>query len=156
MGLEVLNKAATQMEPNVMDVAPTITLGDPTTPIGVTSPNVKFMTNWATLQSSVLNSIHRMPPSIVLQSLLARTKFGYLIRPFLIISRVIFPTYLFTPNMMELTKNLISVHHLSKQNNVLVEFHHFHFLVKNKITRAILLRGACNNGIYTFPTSMVA
>ena len=104
MGLEVLNKAATQMEPNVMDVAPTITLGDPTTPIGVTSPNVKFMTNWATLQSSVLNSIHRMPPSIVLQSLLARTKIGYLIRPFLIISRVIFPTYLFTPNMMELTK----------------------------------------------------
>ena len=55
-----------------------------------------------------------------------------------------------------LCRNLISVHHLTKQNNVLVEFHHFHFLVKNKITRAILLRGACNNGIYTFSASMVA
>ena len=55
-----------------------------------------------------------------------------------------------------LCRNLISVHHLTKQNNVFVEFHPFHFLMKDKITRAILLRGACNNGIYTLPTSMVA
>ena len=87
-----------------MDIAPTATLGSPTTPIGVTSPNVKFVTNWATQQSLILNSIHKMPPSIVLQPLLAKTKIGYLIRPLLIISRVIFPTYLFTLNMMELTK----------------------------------------------------
>ena len=104
MGLKALNQAATQIEPNVMDITSTKTLGGPTTPIGVTNPNVKFVTNWATLQSPVLNSIHRMPPSIVQQSLLSRTKIGYLIRSLLIISRVIFPTYLFTPNMMELTK----------------------------------------------------
>ena len=55
-----------------------------------------------------------------------------------------------------LCKNLISVHHLTKQNNVFVEFHSFYFLVKNKISGAILLKGACNNGIYTFLESIVA
>ena len=55
-----------------------------------------------------------------------------------------------------LCKNLISVHHLTKQNNVFVEFHPFYFLVKNKISGAILLKGACNNGIYTFLESIVA
>jgi hypothetical protein len=60
---------------------------------------------------------------------------------------------LYVPN---LCKNLISVHHLTKQNNVFVELHPFHFFVKDTTTGAILLRGACNNGIYTFPTSAVA
>jgi hypothetical protein len=55
-----------------------------------------------------------------------------------------------------LCKNLISVHHLTKQNNVFVEFHPFYFLVNDEITGMILLKGACNNGIYTFPTSMTA
>jgi hypothetical protein len=55
-----------------------------------------------------------------------------------------------------LCKNLISVHHLTKQNNVFVELHPFHFFVKDTTTGAILLRGACNNGIYTFPASTVA
>ena len=55
-----------------------------------------------------------------------------------------------------LCKNLISVHHLTKQNNVFVEFHPFYFLVNDKISGAILLKGACNNGIYTFPESIVA
>jgi histone deacetylase 1/2 len=54
-----------------------------------------------------------------------------------------------------LCKNLIYVHHLTKQNNVFVEFHPFHFLMKDTITGAILLRGACNDGIYTFSTLMV-
>ena len=52
-----------------------------------------------------------------------------------------------------LCRNLIFVHHLTKQNNVFVEFHPFYFLVKGKIMGAI---GACNNGIYTFLVSMVA
>ena len=38
-----------------------------------------------------------------------------------------------------LSKNLIFVHHLTKQNNVVVEFHPFHFFVKDKITGVILL-----------------
>ncbi|KAL6348523.1 hypothetical protein AAG906_013143 [Vitis piasezkii] len=139
MGLKALNQAVTQMDPNVMGAAPTTTLGGRTTSICITNPNVKF-------NASI----------IVLQPLLARTKISCLIQPLLIISRVIFRTYLFTPNMMEPTKNLIFVHHLTKQNNVFVEFHPFHFLVKDKITGVILLRGACNNGIYTFSASMVA
>ena len=54
-----------------------------------------------------------------------------------------------------LCKNLIFVRHLTKQNNVFVEFHPFYFLVNDKISGAILLKGACNNGIYTFPESIV-
>ena len=54
-----------------------------------------------------------------------------------------------------LSKNLISVHHFTKQNNV-VEFHPFHFFVKYKITGVILLRGACENGVYTFPELMMS
>jgi hypothetical protein len=59
---------------------------------------------------------------------------------------------LYVPN---LRKNLIFVHHFTKQNNVFVELHPFYFFVKGEITRAILLKGACNNGIYIFPDSMV-
>ena len=49
--------------------------------------------------------------------------------------------------VLNLCKNLISIHHLTKQNNVFVEFHTFYFLVKDKISGAILLKEACNNGI---------
>ena len=55
-----------------------------------------------------------------------------------------------------LSKNLIFIHHLTKQNNVVVEFHHFHFFVNEKITGAILLRGACENSVYIFPESMMS
>jgi hypothetical protein len=61
-----------------------------------------------------------------------------------------------TLRVPNLCKNLIFVHHLTKQNNVFVEFHPFYFLVKDEITGTILLKGACNNGIYTFPTLMTA
>ena len=40
---------------------------------------------------------------------------------------------------LNLFKNFIFVHHLTKKNNVVVEFHPFHFFVKDKITGAILL-----------------
>jgi len=59
---------------------------------------------------------------------------------------------LYVPN---LHKNLNFVHHFTKQNNVFVELHHFYFFRKGEITGAILLKGACNNGIYIFPDSMV-
>ena len=55
-----------------------------------------------------------------------------------------------------LCKNLISVHHLIKHNNVLVELHPLYFLVKDKHTWVILLRGTCSNGVYTFPKPMVS
>jgi len=52
------------------------------------------------------------------------------------------------------SKNLISVHYLTKHNNVFVELHPLYFLVKDKHTGVILLRGTCSNGVYTFPKSM--
>ena len=52
-------------------------------------------------------------------------------------------------------KNLISVHHFTSQNNVFLEFHPSHFLVKDPITGATLLRGACESGVYHFPNSLV-
>ena len=59
---------------------------------------------------------------------------------------------LYVPN---LHKKIIYVHHFTKQNNVFVELHPFHFFVKDEDTGAILLKGACNDGIYIFPDSMV-
>jgi hypothetical protein len=53
-------------------------------------------------------------------------------------------------------KNLISVHHFTKHNNVFLELHPFFFLVKDKTTGAILLRGAYENDVYMFPNSLVA
>jgi hypothetical protein len=104
VGLKAPAQAEILVEPSVMDVAPTTTMVGPIVPIGAISPNAKFVTNWATLPSHVLNSIHKMSLSIVLKLQMARTTIGYLIRPLLIISRVISPIYLFIPNMMELTK----------------------------------------------------
>lgn len=51
----------------------------------------------------------------------------------------------------EMHKNLISVHHFTKSNNVLIEFHPDYFFVKDWTTRAILLRGNCENGVYPLP-----
>jgi hypothetical protein len=55
-----------------------------------------------------------------------------------------------------LCKNLIFVHHLTKQNNVFVEFHPSYFFCEGQDHGAILLRGACENGVYTFLKSLVA
>ena len=57
------------------------------------------------------------------------------------------------PNLF---KNLISVHHFTSQNNVFIEFHPSYFLVKDKISRVTLVRGACDNGVYIFPETLVA
>ena len=87
-----------------MVVARITSLGGPIIPIGITSPNANSVISWATLPSHVLNSILIMFKSIVLPHLMEGIKIGYLIRLLLIISQVIFPIYLFIPNMMELTK----------------------------------------------------
>jgi len=44
-------------------------------------------------------------------------------------------------------KNLISVHHFTKHNNVYIEFHPTYFLVKDRITGATLLKGDCEDGV---------
>ena len=87
-----------------MVVAPITSLGGPIIPIAVTSPNANSVISWAILPSLDLNSILRMFQSIVLLHLMEGIKIGYLIRLLLIISRAIFPIYLFISNMMELTK----------------------------------------------------
>lgn len=53
-------------------------------------------------------------------------------------------------------KNLISVHHSTTRNNVFVEFYPSFFLVKDQIMGAVLLKGACENGVYTLPDSLVS
>jgi hypothetical protein len=62
------------------------------------------------------------------------------------------PTHIFhlkdTLCVPEIKKKLISVHHFTKQNNVYLEFHPSYFLVKDRITGATLLKGACEDGVY--------
>lgn len=51
-------------------------------------------------------------------------------------------------------KNLVSVHQFTKQNSVYLTFHPDYFLVKDRITGAILLKGACKDGVYPFPEDL--
>ncbi|KAL6350142.1 hypothetical protein AAG906_004080 [Vitis piasezkii] len=53
-----------------------------------------------------------------------------------------------------INKNLISVHHFTKQNNVILEFHPTYFLVNDR-EREILLQGPCENGVYPLPSSLL-
>jgi len=99
-------KAITQTETifNMMGIDLTTILVGQIILIGAPSQNAKFVPNWAILLSFVLNITRRMPLPIVQQLLLERTKPGCLIQLPLIISRVIFPIYLFILNMMGLMK----------------------------------------------------
>lgn len=56
----------------------------------------------------------------------------------------------------DINKNLIYVHHFTKQNNVLLEFHPNFFLVKDRRTGEIILQGLCEHGIYPLPSSSAA
>ena len=51
-------------------------------------------------------------------------------------------------------KNLIFVHKFTHDNNVTIEFHHFFYLVKDRMTGAVLMRGRCvSYGIAIFLVS---
>lgn len=50
-------------------------------------------------------------------------------------------------------KNLVSVHRLTKDNSIFLEFHPNYFLIKDQITKNIILRGACRRGLYPLPPS---
>jgi hypothetical protein len=52
---------------------------------------------------------------------------------------------LYVPNA---SKNLLSVHKLCLNNNVFIEFHPWFFLIKDQVTRRILFRGPCHEGLY--------
>jgi hypothetical protein len=46
------------------------------------------------------------------------------------------------------SRNLLSVKKLTIDNDVFVEFHPFHFFVKDRLTRDILLSGRSHHGLY--------
>jgi histone deacetylase 1/2 len=46
---------------------------------------------------------------------------------------------------------LLSVYRLVSDNNIFIEFHRYFFLVKDKATRRILLRGRSQGGLYPLP-----
>jgi hypothetical protein len=50
-------------------------------------------------------------------------------------------------------KNLISVHRFTLDNDTFIEFHPFFFLIKDRKTRKVLLRGPCRGGMYPLPPS---
>jgi histone deacetylase 1/2 len=51
------------------------------------------------------------------------------------------------------SKSLISVNRLAKDNNVFLEFHPSHFLIKEQGTKRTLHRGTCEGGLYPFKPS---
>jgi hypothetical protein len=48
----------------------------------------------------------------------------------------------------EISKHLLSVHKLSRDNNVFFEFHPWYFLIKDRQTQHLLLEGKCEAGLY--------
>jgi hypothetical protein len=49
------------------------------------------------------------------------------------------------------TKNLISVHKFTLDNDMFIEFHPFYFLIKDQKTRKVLLHGPYKGGLYPLP-----
>jgi hypothetical protein len=45
-------------------------------------------------------------------------------------------------------KQLISIHHFTLDNNTFVELHPFFFLVKDQVSKRVLLHGPCKGGLY--------
>jgi hypothetical protein len=55
----------------------------------------------------------------------------------------------------KISKHLLSVHKLSRDNNVFFKFHPWYFLVKDRQTRHLLLEGKCEAGLYPLKPSDV-
>jgi hypothetical protein len=51
------------------------------------------------------------------------------------------------------TKNLVSVHRFVVDNNIFLEYHFYFFLIKDRATRKLLLKGKCHKGLYPLPSS---
>ena len=54
------------------------------------------------------------------------------------------------------TRSLLSVPKLTRDNNVFVEFHPFHFFVKDRDTRDVLLSGRARDGLYALDVPRVS
>lgn len=46
------------------------------------------------------------------------------------------------------SKNLLSVHHLARDNNVFLEFHPNQLFIKEQGMKKVILRGPCEGGLY--------
>jgi hypothetical protein len=51
------------------------------------------------------------------------------------------------------TKNLVSIHKLTLDNDIFLEFHPWYFLIKDRATENILLKGRCEGGLYPIVSS---
>jgi hypothetical protein len=48
-------------------------------------------------------------------------------------------------------KQLVSIHRFTLDNNTFIEFHPYFFLIKDQVTKRVLLRGPCRGGLYPLP-----
>jgi histone deacetylase 1/2 len=53
------------------------------------------------------------------------------------------------------TRNLLSVHKFTYDNDVFCEFHPLHLLIKDRVTREVLLRGRVHQGLYALEAPSV-
>uniref|UniRef100_A0A8R7QX45 GAG-pre-integrase domain-containing protein n=1 Tax=Triticum urartu TaxID=4572 RepID=A0A8R7QX45_TRIUA len=51
------------------------------------------------------------------------------------------------------SKNLVSVHRFTLDNNVLIIFYPYSFVIKDLATRRVILRGRCEGGLYPITSS---
>jgi hypothetical protein len=51
------------------------------------------------------------------------------------------------------TKNLVSIHRFTRDNDVYIEFHPWYFYVKDQVTKRVLLKGRCERGLYPLISS---
>jgi hypothetical protein len=56
----------------------------------------------------------------------------------------------------DISKNLLSVHKFSRNNDVFFEYHPLHFFVKDRQWRQALLEGRCESGLYPIKPSNAA
>jgi hypothetical protein len=52
-------------------------------------------------------------------------------------------------------KNLVSIHRLTSDNSIFIELHPTFFLINDRKTRTILLRGQCIGGLYPLPMAAI-
>jgi hypothetical protein len=51
-------------------------------------------------------------------------------------------------------KHIVSVHHFNIDNHTFIELHPYFFLIKDQVTRKVLLHGPCKGGLYPLPSSL--
>lgn len=56
----------------------------------------------------------------------------------------------------QVTRNLLSIHRLANDNNIFFEFHPSYFLVKDRLTKRLLLQGKCERGLYPIKPRCIA